>query len=155
LTTVKDAYAEKEKTVGEKTMRQLERYVLLQMVDTYWKEHLLNMDHLKEGIGLQGYGQKNPLNEYKKEGFNMFMAVMEAVKQKTVDTLFRVQLVQDEEVEQMSMEQRRKKQQTRTNRRDGEIGRQPVTREGQKIGRNAPCPCGSGKKYKRCCGNKK
>ncbi len=112
------------------------------------------MDHLKEGIGLQGYGQKNPLNEYKKEGFNMFMAVMEAVKQKTVDTLFRVQLVQDEEVEQMSMEQRRKKQQTRTNRRDGERGRQPVTREGQKVGRNAPCPCGSGKKYKRCCGKK-
>ncbi len=154
LTTVKDAYAEKEKTVGEKTMRQLERYVLLQMVDTYWKEHLLNMDHLKEGIGLQGYGQKNPLNEYKKEGFNMFMAVMEAVKQKTVETLFRIQLVQDEEVEQMSMEQRRKKQQTRTDRRDGEKGRQPVTREGQKIGRNAPCPCGSGKKYKRCCGKK-
>ncbi len=155
LTTVKDAYAEKEKTVGEKTMRQLERYVLLQMVDTYWKEHLLNMDHLKEGIGLQGYGQKNPLNEYKKEGFNMFMAVMDAVKQKTVETLFRIQLVQDDEVEQMSMEQRRKKQQTRTNRRDGEKGRQPVTREGQKIGRNAPCPCGSGKKYKRCCGSKK
>ena len=154
LATVNDAYAEKEKAVGEKTMRQLERYVLLQMVDTYWKEHLLNMDHLKEGIGLQGYGQKNPLNEYKKEGFNMFMAVMETVKQKTVDTLFRIQLVQDDEVDQMSMEQRRKKQQTKANRRDGEIGRQPVIREGQKIGRNAPCPCGSGKKYKRCCGKK-
>lgn len=153
LATVKDAYAEKEKVVGEETMRQLERYVLLQMVDTYWKEHLLNMDHLKEGIGLQGYGQKNPLNEYKKEGFKMFAALMETVKQTTVDTLFRIQLVRDEEVEQMSMEQRRKKQQMRTNRRDGE-GRQPVTREGQKIGRNALCPCGSGKKYKRCCGSK-
>ena len=85
----------------------------------------------------------------------MFIAVIDAVKQKTVETLFRIQLVQDDEVEQMSMEQRRKKQQTRTNRRDGEKGRQPVTREGQKIGRNAPCPCGSGKKYKRCCGSKK
>ncbi|MCK5436684.1 MAG: preprotein translocase subunit SecA [Desulfobulbaceae bacterium] len=154
LAMVKDAYAEKEKAVGEETMRQLERYVLLQMVDTYWKEHLLNMDHLKEGIGLRGYGQKNPLNEYKKEGFNMFTALMETVKQTTVDTLFRIQLVRDEEVEQMSMEQRRKKQHMRTNRRDGEV-RQPVTREGQKIGRNAPCPCGSGKKYKRCCGRKK
>ena len=88
------AYRLQEERNGEEQMRQLERIVLLQMVDTHWKEHLLNMDHLKEGIGLRGYGQKNPLNEYKKEGFDLFMSMIETVKEQTVGTLLRVQVVQ-------------------------------------------------------------
>ncbi len=79
-------------------MRQLERMILLQMVDTLWKEHLLHMDHLREGIGLRGYGQKNPLNEYKREGYNLFRNLIEAVKLHTVANLMRIQLVQDDEL---------------------------------------------------------
>ncbi len=152
LAAVNERYERKEKELGEENMRHLERIVLLQMVDTYWKEHLLNMDHLKEGIGLRGYGQKNPLDEYKKEGFDMFMAMIETMKQQTVGTLLRIKLVEDDEVERLEQEQRSKKQDMKLSRGAEEEGRKPVTREGDKVGRNAPCPCGSGKKYKRCCG---
>jgi len=146
-----EAYGQKETQVGPDNMRQLERIVLLQMVDGHWKEHLLNMDHLKEGIGLRGYGQKNPLDEYKKEGFNLFANMIEAVKQATVSTLFRIRLAQEDDLERME-EAQRKKQPPPMKRSDEEAERRPVTREGDKIGRNAPCPCGSGQKYKRCCG---
>ena len=135
-------------------MRQIERYLLLQMVDTHWKEHLLNMDHLKEGIGLRGYGQKNPLNEYKREGYNMFLAMIDTVKRQTVSTLMRVQLAREEDVSEME-QQRRKRQEMRLSRgpEAEEQQHRPVTRDADKVGRNAPCPCGSGKKYKRCCGS--
>jgi preprotein translocase subunit SecA len=147
-----EAYERKEREAGAETMRHLERVVLLQMVDTYWKEHLLGMDHLKEGIGLRGYGQKNPLNEYKKEGFNLFGNLMETIKQQTVGTIFRVRLVRDEDVEELERQRREKEQPMRLNRGDGAAEeRQPASR-GDKVGRNAPCPCGSGKKHKRCCG---
>jgi len=147
-------YRQREEMNGIEQMRQLERYVLLQMVDTHWKEHLLNMDHLKEGIGLRGYGQKNPLDEYKKEGFSMFMSMIETVKEQTVSTLFRVQIVQQDEVARMEEEQRRREQEIELNRKAAgeEVERKPVQRAEEKIGRNAPCPCGSGKKYKKCCG---
>ena len=149
-----EAYAAKEEKLGSHAMRQLERIILLQMVDGHWKEHLLNMDHLKEGIGLRGYGQKNPLDEYKKEGYEMFVNMIETVKLATVSTLFRVQLRQEEDVEAIEEqeEERRRKQAMQLNRGDEANERKPVTREGEKIGRNAPCPCGSGMKYKRCCG---
>ena len=151
---VNNVYNLQEEKNGVEQMRQLERYVLLQMVDTHWKEHLLNMDHLKEGIGLRGYGQKNPLDEYKKEGFNLFMTMIETVKEQVVGTLLRVQVVQDDEVARMEEEQRRKEQEMEMNR--GAAGqdkeRQPMRRKEEKVGRNAPCPCGSGKKYKKCCG---
>ena len=150
---VQAAYEKQEESIGSDTLRYLERIILLQMVDNHWKDHLLNMDHLKEGIGLRGYGQKNPLNEYKKEGFEMFMAMIDTVKLQTVGALFRVQLAKEEEVEEMSLEHRKKKQKMKLSR-GGEGARQPAKREGEKIGRNAPCPCGSGKKYKRCCGRK-
>jgi len=154
LAEVENGYQQQEEKNGTEQMRQLERYVLLQMVDNHWKDHLLNMDHLKEGIGLRGYGQKNPLNEYKKEGFHLFMAMIETVKEKTVGTLLRVQIVQDDEVARMEKEQRRKEQEMEMSR--GAAGqekeRRPVRRKEVKVGRNAPCPCGSGKKYKKCCG---
>jgi preprotein translocase subunit SecA len=151
--TMDAAYKAREEELGEETMRQLERFIVLQVVDTHWKDHLLGMDHLKEGIGLRGYGQKNPLDEYKKEGFNMFNAMIERVKEKTVSMLMRVQLAREDEMERLEEEKRRQKQEMEMSRGKQAQGKQaPVHREGEKIGRNAPCPCGSGKKYKRCCG---
>ena len=145
-----------EEANGIENQRQIERIILLQIVDSHWKEHLLSMDHLKEGIGLRGYGQKNPLNEYKKEAFDLFANMIETVKLQTIKTLMHVRLVQEEEVERMEEERRqRQEQEMRLNKgAAGEQGkpREPVKREGDKIGRNAPCPCGSGKKYKKCCG---
>ncbi|MDH3392897.1 MAG: preprotein translocase subunit SecA [Desulfobulbaceae bacterium] len=152
---VHQAYDAKEQEVGSETMRHLERVVLLQMVDNHWKEHLLHMDHLKEGIGLRGYGQKNPLDEYKKEGFEMFLEMIDRVKEQTVNTLFRIQLAREDDVEAMEREQREaRRQQAMQLRHGGEPDeqRQPHVREGDKVGRNTACPCGSGKKYKRCCG---
>ena len=154
--SVKAWYREREDKNGIEQMRQLERMVLLQMVDTLWKEHLLQMDHLKEGIGLRGYGQKNPLNEYKREGFNLFMSMIEAVKLQTVSTLMRVQIVQDDELERLEEERRMQRakeleEAKKATRPQGD-DRQPQQRKEEKIGRNAPCPCGSGKKYKKCCG---
>ncbi|HEB50119.1 MAG TPA: preprotein translocase subunit SecA [Desulfobulbus sp.] len=153
---VEEAYRRQEERNGVEQMRQLERMILLQMVDTLWKEHLLNMDHLKEGIGLRGYGQKNPLDEYKKEGFNLFMSMIESVKHQTVSTLMRVQIVQDDELERMEEERRLQRERelelARQQAAREEEGRKPVRRKEEKVGRNAPCPCGSGKKYKKCCG---
>ncbi len=131
--------------------------ILLQMVDTHWKEHLLNMDHLKEGIGLRGYGQKNPLDEYKKEGFNLFLSMIETVKEQTASTLMRVQIVQDDEVARLEAEQRRQREKELEMAKAagaGTVDQTPKTvrRQEEKVGRNAPCPCGSGKKYKKCCG---
>jgi len=155
---VQQAYRMQEERNGAETQRQLEKLLLLQMVDTHWKEHLLSMDHLKEGIGLRGYGQKNPLNEYKREAFQLFTGVIHTIKQQTVSHLFRVRVVDPVEVERLEEERRRKQaeEQERLLSRhlaEGDQGGQhPVRREGDKIGRNADCPCGSGKKYKKCCG---
>jgi preprotein translocase subunit SecA len=154
---VRAKYRRQEELNGEEQMRHLERMILLQMVDTLWKEHLLNMDHLKEGIGLRGYGQKNPLDEYKKEGFDLFMNMIETVKQQTVGTLLRVQLVQEDELERLEEERRREREKELEMARqqsaaNGDASPKPVRRSQEKVGRNAPCPCGSGKKYKKCCG---
>jgi len=150
------AYAEQEERIGLEGMRYLERVIFLQMVDTYWKEHLLNMDHLKEGIGLRGYGQKNPLNEYKREGFEMFATMIETVKQQTLTTLFRIKIAKEEDVDREALEKRKRQQAemrlSRGGQEAGQAQQQPLKREGEKIGRNDPCPCGSGKKYKKCCG---
>ena len=160
--SVAQAYAAQEARNGEQQMRQLERMVVLQMVDTLWKEHLLHMDHLKEGIGLRGYGQKNPLLEYKREGYNLFMTMIEAVKQHTVANLMRIQIVQDDELARMEEDRRRerereleeaKRSSAVTPNVSAEIERKPIQRQEDKIGRNAACPCGSGKKYKKCCGH--
>ncbi|WP_319588625.1 preprotein translocase subunit SecA [uncultured Desulfobulbus sp.] len=156
--TVQQAYARQEERNGEEQMRQLERMVLLQMVDSLWKEHLLHMDHLKEGIGLRGYGQKNPLNEYKREGYNLFRSLIDAVKLHTVANLMRIQLVQDDELERLEEERRQQRERELAEAKrsiaaePGEIDRRPIQRAEDKIGRNATCPCGSGKKFKKCCG---
>jgi len=160
---VLNAYAAQEQRNSIPVQRHLERVVLLQMVDTLWKEHLLAMDHLKQGIGLRGYGQKNPLIEYKKEGYNLFIRMIETVKEQTVSTLMRVQVVQEDEVERLE-EEHRKRQAREMQLNKGAAGveapapgpqQKTAKREADKIGRNADCPCGSGKKYKKCCGRPK
>ena len=116
------------------------------------------MDHLKEGIGLRGYGQKNPLNEYKREGFEMFANMIEVMKQQVLTTLYRIQLSSDEDVDHEAMEKKKRQQAEMRLSRGGQESaknQQPLKREGEKIGRNDPCPCGSGKKYKKCCGRLK
>jgi preprotein translocase subunit SecA len=152
------AYSAQEQRNSVPVQRHLERVVLLQMVDNLWKDHLLSMDHMKQGIGLRGYGQKNPLNEYKKEGYNMFVRMIETVKEQTVSTLMRVQVVQEDEVARLEEEEMRKRQAQEIQLNKGAAGvedaapQRPAKREIEKIGRNADCPCGSGKKYKKCCG---
>jgi len=158
LEFVRSAYKKQDEVNGPETQRQLEKIILLQIVDGHWKDHLLSMDHLKEGIGLRGYGQKNPLNEYKREGFDMFQGMVERVKYQVVSSLMRVRVVQEEDVERMEEERRRRKEQEQLLMNKGAAGedepqgKQPLRRDGDKVGRNAPCPCGSGKKFKRCCG---
>jgi preprotein translocase subunit SecA len=161
-TMVQDHYKTQEEYNGVETQRRLERIILLQMVDTHWKDHLLSMDQVKQGIGLRGYGQKKPLDEYKKEGYKQFIRMVETVKQQTVTTLMRVKVVQEDDVERLEAERRERLEQERAQivLNKGAAGEdapvaQPEKREGEKIGRNAPCPCGSGKKYKKCCGKPK
>ncbi|HIE79774.1 MAG TPA: hypothetical protein EYQ03_03745 [Nitrospinaceae bacterium] len=124
---------------------------MLQVLDGLWKDHLLGMDHLKEGIGLRGYAQKNPLTEYKKEGFDLFGAMMARIKEETTEYLFKIQINQEIE---MPDERGSKPSQVVEHRGDSEVSAKPVTvrREEEKVGRNEPCPCGSGKKYKKCHG---
>ena len=153
---VDDAYASQVANNGEEAQRHLERVILLQMVDNHWKDHLLSMDHLKEGIGLRGYGQKNPLDEYKKEGFKLFHNMIETVKVQTVSTLMRVRVVREDDVDKFE-EERRRRQEQQVQMNKGAAGEdrptpQTIKREGDKVGRNDPCPCGSGKKYKKCHG---
>ncbi|MBU1639009.1 MAG: preprotein translocase subunit SecA [Proteobacteria bacterium] len=159
LAMIKGAYETKEKELGADHMRYLERIVLLQMVDNHWKDHLLGMDHLRQGIGLRGYGQKNPLDEYKREGFDMFNAMIETVKLQTVSTLLRIQVASPSDMEEMEARQRAKQEEqlalSRTLGGDQDDKQQPSQRLGDKIGRNDLCPCGSGNKYKRCCGKQK
>jgi preprotein translocase subunit SecA len=142
------SYEEKEKQIGPEEIRQLERMVVLQVVDNLWKEHLLAMDHLKEGIGLRGYGQQDPLVVYKREGFDMFAEMIERVKEETIRFLARVQIARPEEI----AAKEKAKQDKITYSHGGDGTSTTVRRKEKKIGRNSPCPCGSGKKYKKCCG---
>ena len=142
-------YQEREAAVGSEEFRQLERLVMLQTVDNLWKDHLLSMDHLKEGIGLRGYAQQNPLTVYKKEGFELFQDMIERVKEETLGILYRIQIAEPKRID----EYRQPKQQQLAFSGGGEVEqKKPTKRSAKKIGRNAPCPCGSGKKYKKCCG---
>ncbi|HEX9743513.1 MAG TPA: preprotein translocase subunit SecA [Nitrospiraceae bacterium] len=150
--TVQKAYQQKEADLGPELMRQLEKMVMLQVIDYHWKDHLLSMDHLRDGIGLRGYGQKDPLIEYKREGYDMFAAMMSRIKGDVLDRLFHVQAVRGEEpppvVRQPAIPARMS-----FNRGEEEPKPQaPVHRTADKVGRNDPCPCGSGKKYKKCHG---
>jgi len=149
IDTARETYEKREKAIGEKEFRQMERFFILQTVDNLWKDHLLAMDHLKEGIGLRGYAQQNPLIVYKKEGFNMFNDMISRVKEEILKIMFRIQIVTPENIDDM-----REKRAQNLVFSHGEEPRkkEPVKREGEKVGRNSPCPCGSGKKFKKCCG---
>ncbi len=144
-------YDQREAAIGADECRQLERIVMLQTVDNLWKDHLLSMDHLKEGIGLRGYAQQNPLLVYKKEGFEMFQDMIYRVKEETLGILFRIQIAEPEKLDDFRQP---KEQKLFFSGGDGAAPakKKPTKRNGKKIGRNAPCPCGSGKKYKKCCG---
>jgi len=152
LRQVMERLKQKEEEFTSPVLDNLMKVLLLHTIDSQWKDHLLSIDHLKEGIGLRGYGQKNPKEEYKKEAYSLFMEMMGRIRQEVVQKLFRIQLAREEDVEKMEAEQRRR--QMVMNRAGGENQpKTPSTREEDKVGRNDPCPCGSGKKYKKCCGS--
>ncbi|MGB0892895.1 MAG: preprotein translocase subunit SecA [Parashewanella sp.] len=159
------SYAEKEQMVGAEVLRQFEKSVMLQTLDTLWKEHLAAMDHLRQGIHLRGYAQKNPKQEYKRESFELFQEMLDSLKYDVISILSKVQVQAQSDVDEM--EQRRREEEARLHRdfqhqqADPLIGAEeaaelanhtPMVRDGEKVGRNDPCPCGSGKKYKQCHG---
>ncbi|MBW2505325.1 MAG: preprotein translocase subunit SecA [Deltaproteobacteria bacterium] len=133
-------------------MEHLMKVLLLQTIDMKWKDHLLSIDHLKEGIGMRAYGQKNPKQEYKREAYALFMEMMGRIRQEVLQKLFRVQLAKEDEVAEMEAEQRRKRLALTRQGAPTNAAHTPQVREEEKVGRNEPCPCGSGKKYKKCCG---
>jgi preprotein translocase subunit SecA len=157
LEKAKDVYQKKEEEFGAPMLRYLEKVIMLQSIDYHWKDHLLAVDQLKEGIGLRGYGQKDPLIEYQKEAYQMFLEMLDRIKKDTVEKLFTIQVAREEEVKAMKMERKQTFVMSRGEGAQGGGGKTEegkgvtVRREGKKVGRNDPCPCGSGKKYKRCC----
>ncbi len=151
---IQERYAARERELGTEMLRHLERVVMLQVIDAQWKDHLLSMDHLKEGIGLRGYGQRDPLTEYKREAFDLFQETVERVKATVVEWLFKIQLVREPASEAPSAPwpTRPRESARELNASHAPADRAPEARRvGQKVGRNDPCPCGSGKKYKKCC----
>ncbi len=146
-------YEEKETLFGAQVMRWLERRILLDIVDAQWKDHLLSLDHLKEGIGLRGYAQKDPLVEFKKEAFTLFDDLMDRIDKESVRFLFLVQPAKPED-EAKQIERRQRQQQQNLQFQTGAAQAEPPkpVRAAAKVGRNDPCPCGSGKKYKKCHG---
>jgi preprotein translocase subunit SecA len=158
---LEDKYAEKEVHIGVSGMRNLERYIMLNIVDAQWKDHLLALDHLKEGIGLRGYGQKDPLVEYKRESFKLFETMLDRIDTETIRYMFNLQVQVNAPVEQELLERRRRQRRgrvafTKANETAFAGGEEehakPIRNKGPRIGRNDPCTCGSGKKYKKCCG---
>jgi preprotein translocase subunit SecA len=148
---VRQLYDQRETEFTEPVMRQIEKIVMLQTLDSLWKDHLLAMDHLKEGIGLRGYAQVNPLVEYQKEGFTMFEALMTVMQQDVVEKVFSVQVQRQQDVEQIQQPKPQRVVMSHGDETETQAAA-PAKREENKVGRNDPCPCGSGKKYKRCHG---
>jgi len=146
---VKAAYRHKEEEYSSEVMRYLEKVVMVQVIDHHWKDHLLGMDQLKDGIGLRGYGQKDPLAEYKREGFDMFSAMMDRIKSDALERLYKVQLVRGE---RPAPEPEAASPQKISLNRGETSAPKTFHRAQEKVGRNEPCPCGSGKKYKKCHG---
>jgi preprotein translocase subunit SecA len=164
LETMVAAYKEKEQQAGPEVLRHFEKAVMLQILDAAWKEHLGAMDYLRQGIGLRGYGQKDPKQEYKKEGFAMFQDMLERIKHEVIAVLTKVQVRAEADVEAVEQQRRSQSQVKYQHDQASSMGESPemadrdeqkplpFTRDGRKIGRNEPCPCGSGKKYKQCHG---
>ncbi len=144
-----EKYTEKESKIGLEYCRQLEHFIILQSVDNLWKDHLLSMDHLKEGIGLRGYAQQNPLLVYKKQGFDMFNDMIRRIKSQTISTLFRIEIQESSDIDEMHEEE---EQDLVFSHGEEPSKKDPIKRKETKTGRNAPCTCGSGKKFKKCCG---
>ena len=149
VSTVGKYLRDKEKEFGPELMNYLMKVIMLQAIDIHWKEHLLSMDHLREGIGLRGYGQKDPIREYQREGYSMFMEMIGRIKKDTVEKLCLVRIQREEEVEEI---RRKQKQDYILSRGEDAPVSKTIKRSQVKVGRNDPCPCGSGKKYKKCCG---
>jgi len=157
---LKAHYAAKEEQIGGEAMRTYERIIMLNIIDAQWKDHLLSLDHLKQGIGLVGYGQKDPLVEYKKQSFDLFQAMLDRIDTITIRSLFNLQVVAEQPPEQLQQRRRRTPSSltfTGPNQTAAAAGTdegkiRTVTRDTPKVGRNDACPCGSGKKYKKCCG---
>lgn len=153
-------YQKKEDVVGEDGFRQFEKNVMLQTLDNLWKDHLLSMDHLRQGIHLRGYAQKDPKHEYKRESFEMFSEMLDELKYNVISILSKVHIQSQEEIEEAEREHQRQieklQEMQRLNHNEASESKTPqrktVVREGSKVGRNDPCPCGSGKKYKQCHG---
>jgi len=137
---------------GAPVMEHLMKVLLLQTIDDQWKDHLLSIDHLKEGIGMRAYGQRNPKEEYKREAYGLFMEMMGRIRHEVVNKLFRVQLAREEEGTRMEEEQRRQRNALTRLSGPAPAAQAPARRDSATVGRNDPCPCGSGKKYKKCCG---
>ena len=181
---IKAAYAEKESSLGSEQLMRIQKYVLLQSIDMKWKDHLLNMDHLREGIHLRGYGQRDPLVEYQREGYDMFMAMISSIRAEALEYIFKIQTMETQQKagvfksaskefihpEAASMQDIRRRLPAQPEmpslsengpRMGGgmpippreQSSPKPFIRKDQKVGRNDPCPCGSGKKYKKCCGS--
>ena len=167
---VKSMYEEKEKKVAPGIMRHIEKMIMLQIIDAKWKDHLYAMDNLREGIGLRAYGQRDPLVEYQHEGYNMFTSMIDSIKDETLEFLFKIEAVREEAVPRgvfQSLPQefvhkeamplaggplKPNQQDFQEGLPEKDAGVNQYTRQGSKVGRNDPCPCGSGKKYKKCCG---
>ncbi|MEZ9338931.1 preprotein translocase subunit SecA [Vibrio splendidus] len=161
-----DSYKQKEEVVGAQVLRNFEKSVMLQTLDGLWKEHLAAMDHLRQGIHLRGYAQKNPKQEYKRESFELFEGLLDVLKTDVVTILSKVRVQQQEEVEKMEAQRQAQAEEaarraqaqhaTAENQLGGDetdaVSPQTVVRDERKVGRNEPCPCGSGKKYKQCHG---
>ncbi len=148
LDLVQQRFKAKRDEIGPELFQELQQMVMLQIVDNHWKEHLLSMDHLRDGIGLRGYAQVDPLREYQREGYDMFMDLIHRIKADSVGTLFHLQVKPHHEP---PPEARPGQQPLVFSHGDGS-GAQPKERQKKKVGRNDPCPCGSGKKFKKCCG---
>ena len=168
IQTAVDVYQAKEETVGAEVLRNFEKTVMLQNLDTLWKEHLGAMDHLRQGIHLRGYAQKDPKQEFKRESFQLFEEMLDNLKSDVVMILSKVRVQEQEEVDRMEEERIRQaeilaqSQQFQHQNAHSQIAdeestvqqdnSEPYLREERKVGRNEPCPCGSGKKYKQCHG---
>ncbi len=154
-----EAYELREKMFGETNMRELERIVMLRVIDNHWMEHLDDMDMLREGIGLLSYGQRNPLVEYKIKGHDMFQSMIDAIQTDIATMMYRVNIITPEQQRAMEEQAKQRLAQAKSSHASAEGDQEPAKKQpvvkGEKIGRNDPCPCGSGKKYKNCCGRDK
>jgi len=140
-------YEKKEASLTPNVMRELERVVMLRVVDEYWMENIDAMDDLKQGIGLRAYGQHDPVIAYKEEGYEMFQAMITAIREETVRRMFLVQLRPSQEIKRQKVA----KETSASGTAETTVKKQPIRNKDKKVGPNDPCPCGSGKKYKKCC----